>query len=251
LFIDFKGKEFMMRRLILGLALGLLMILCMLQESYADRRSYVWTYEYQTLPQGMSEIEYYGTIKVPDTNDPGIKTFEHWLEYEYGVTNHFDLALYQMWRTKDKREEVDTKYDGMKLRARYRFGEKGQYFLDPLFYAEYKRSAEHHDPHQLELKVILAKDIGNFNIAYNHILSQALESDGVTESEYALGIKYKVNNRFSAGLESKGSYLSDKYYFGPTFSFGFRKFWISAGLVSAMHKRADDLQVRVIAGMPF
>jgi hypothetical protein len=116
---------------------------------------------------------------------------------------------------------------------------------------EYKRSAKTHDPHQLELKVILAKDIGNFNIAYNQILNQALESDGITESEYALGIKYKLNNRFSLGMESKGSYLSDKYYFGPTFSLGFRKFWVSAGLVSAMHKRADDLQVRVIAGIPF
>lgn len=240
-----------MNKVILGLAFSLMIILGITQDSFADRRSYVWTYEYQTMPKGMSEVEYYDTMKMPDTNDSGIKTFEHWIEYEYGVTNHFDLALYQMFKTKDKREEVDTKYDGTKLRARYRFGEKGRYFLDPLLYVEYKRSAKHHDPHQLELKVILAKDIGNFNIAYNQILNQALESDGVTESEYALGIKYKLNNRFSFGMESKGSYLSDKYYFGPTFSFGFRRFWIAAGFVSAMHKRADDLQVRVIAGIPF
>lgn len=229
----------------------LFLILGFAQESFADRRSYVWTYEYQTMPKGMSEIEYYDTIKVPDTNDPGIKTLEHWIEYEYGVTNHFDLAVYQMFKTKDKREEFDTKYDGTKVRARYRFGEKGQYFVDPLLYVEYKRSAKHHDPHQVELKVILAKDIDNFNIAYNQILNQALESDGITESEYTLGINYKLNNWFSLGMESKGSYLSDKYYFGPTFSFGFRKFWITAGVVSSMHKRADDLQARVIAGIPF
>ncbi len=241
-----------MRSVILSsLTIGVFLVLGITQDSFADRRSYVWTYEYQTLPKGMSEVEYYETMKMPDTNDSGIKTFEHWIEYEYGVTNHFDLAVYQMWKTKDKREELDTKYDGTKVRARYRFGGKGQYFLDPLLYVEYKRSAKRHDPHQLELKAIIAKDIGRFNIAYNQILNQALESDGITESEYAIGIKYKLNNRFSLGMESKGSYLSDKYYFGPTFSFGFRKFWVSAGFVSAMHKRADDLQARMIVGIPF
>jgi len=240
-----------MNKIILGLTFSSMIIFVITQNSYADRRGYVWTYEYQTMPRGMSEVEYYGTMKMPDTNDPGIKTLEYWIEYEYGVTNHFDLALYQMFKTKGKREEVDTKYDGTKLRARYRFGEKGKYFLDPLLYVEYKRNAKHHDPHQLELKIILAKDIGHFNIAYNQILNQALESDGITESEYALGIKYKLNNWFSLGMESKGSYLSDKYYLGPTFSFGFKRFWIAAGFVSSMHRRADDLQVRVIAGIPF
>lgn len=57
-------------------------VLVLTQDSFADRRSYVWTYEYQTLPKGMSEIEYYDTVKIPDTNDSSIKTLEHWVEYE-------------------------------------------------------------------------------------------------------------------------------------------------------------------------
>lgn len=236
---------------LLGLAVGLFLILGLTKNSYADRRSYVWTYEYQTMPKGMSEIEFYETLKLPDTNDTDIKTLEHWVEYEYGVTDRFDAAIYQMWKTNDKRNEIDTKYDGTKLRARYRFGEKGRYFVDPLVYAEYKRSAKSHDPHALELKLILAKDIGNFNIAYNQILNQALERHGVTESEYALGLSYKLNNRLSIGLESKGSYLKDKYYYGPTISVSGKRFWVAVGAAWAMHKRADDLQVRLIAGIPF
>ena len=156
-----------------------------------------------------------------------------------------------MWKTKDKRDEGDTKYDGTKVRARYRFGEKGQYFIDPLLYVEYIRSPEHHDPHEMELKLILAKDWGNFNIAYNQILEQELESDGVTESEYALGVSYKLNQQFSVGLESKGSYLADEYAAGPTVAFRSGKFWATAGFVMALHKRADDLQARVIVGVPF
>ncbi|MHC4542491.1 MAG: hypothetical protein ACYS74_22350, partial [Planctomycetota bacterium] len=34
--------------------------------AYADRRGYVWTYEYMTMPEGASELEYYLTTKVPD-----------------------------------------------------------------------------------------------------------------------------------------------------------------------------------------
>lgn len=226
-------------------------LLAAVNSVFADYRSYVWTYEYQTLPKGKGETEFYETIKIPDTNDPAIKTFEHWLEYEYGITDHFDLAVYQMWKTNDKREELDTQYDGTKVRGRYRIGEKGKHFLDTLLYAEYIRSARHHNPHELELKIILAKDIGDFNIAYNQILSQELESDGITESEYACGASYRLNHNFRVGIESKGSYLKDKYSLGPTISFKTKRFWVTAGFAAAMHKRADDVQVRVITGVPF
>lgn len=231
--------------------LGLSVFLGWAVFSFADARKFVWTYEYQTMPKGMSEVEYYETVKIPDTNDTAIKTLQHWLEFEYGITDHLDLAVYQMWKTKDKRDEIDTQYDGTKLRFRYRFAEKGQHFVDSLIYAEYEKSAESHEPHELELKLILAKEMGKFNIAYNEILNQELESDGITESEYALGISYNLNHRFSIGLESKGSYLSDTYYAGPTISFRAGRFWATAGFVSALHKRADDLQARVIVGRSF
>lgn len=238
-------------RYLLILLFGTMLLLGRAENLYADNRSYVWTYEYQTLPKGKSEIEFYETMKVADTNDTDLKTFEHWLEYEYGVTDNFDFAIYQMWKTQDKRAEFDTKYDGTKLRVRYRFGRKGQYLVDPLAYLEYKRSAKSHDPHKLELKLILAKDIGNFNFAYNQILNQALESDGITESEYALGISYALNYHWRLGLESKGSFLKDQYYWGPTVSFRSAKFWVALGAALGMHKRADDLQTRLIVGIPF
>ncbi len=233
------------------LGFGLFFFVIGVRFALADARSYVWTYEYQTMPKGKAEVEYYETVKVPDTNDPAIKTLEHWLEYEYGITDRLDTAIYFMWKTKDKRFEADTKFDMTKLRFRYRIGEKEELPLDTLLYAEYKRPARHHDPHKIELKVILAKDIGKVNLSYNQILNQDLESDGITESEYALGASYKVNDYIRLGMESKGSYLSDKYYFGPTVSFRTSQFWASAGFVSAMHKRADDLQARVIVGVPF
>ncbi len=235
----------------LGLAVVILALLVLAGSVFADDRSYVWTYEYTTLPKGMSEMEYYETAKIHDTNDIGIKTFQHWLELEHGLTDRLDLGIYQMWKTNDKRDEVDSKYGGTKLRFRYRFGEKGKYFVNPLLYAEFIRSAVRHDPGAIELKLILTKDFGNLNISYNQILEQVLSSYGKTESQYAVGASYWLGYKFKIAVESKGSFLADKYYWGPTISYRASKYWVAAGLVLAMHKRADDLQVRVIAGTPF
>lgn len=40
---------------------GLFVILCIAKYAYADNRSYVWTYEYMTMPKGTWESEYYFT----------------------------------------------------------------------------------------------------------------------------------------------------------------------------------------------
>jgi len=226
-------------------------VVTLAQVSFADERSYVWTYEYQNMHKGESEVEVYETVKIPKKSDSGIKTLEHWAEYEYGITDHFDLGIYQMWKTSDKRDNIGTRYDGTKLRARYRFGEKNQYFMDPLLYAEYKRSAKTNDPHEAELKLILAKDIGKFNIAYNQIINLVLESRGVAENEYAVGLSYKPNNRLSLGMESKGNYRTKKYYLGPTFALRLDKFWVATGLGVKVNERADDVQLRTIVGIPF
>ena len=64
----------------------------------ADRRSYVWTYEYQTMPKGVAEVEYYLTHKISDWHKYDDKnTWDHNVEFEYGLTDHWDVAIYQTW----------------------------------------------------------------------------------------------------------------------------------------------------------
>ena len=88
-----------MKRLVLICsALGFFIVFQPAQGILADGRSYVWTYEYHTTPKNMAEVEYYLTSKVPDKNDPGVNTWEHWLEFEYGLTDHWDISMYQMWK---------------------------------------------------------------------------------------------------------------------------------------------------------
>ncbi|MFH0941235.1 MAG: hypothetical protein V1840_05205 [Candidatus Omnitrophota bacterium] len=71
----------------------------------------------------------------------------------------------------------------------------------------------------IEAKLILAKDIGKFNFAYNQILKQEAERDGLTKHEYAAAFGYRLLPKLGIGLESKGNYTEDKYALGPTVSY--------------------------------
>lgn len=102
---------------------------------------------------------------------------------------------------------------------------------------------------KFEGKLILAKDIGRFNFAYNHIFEREIENDGEAEFSYALGISYEINPLLRLGLESKGNYIEGKYSWGPTISHGGR-LWVSFGLLFALTERTDDIQARVIIGIP-
>lgn len=234
------------------LVCSLLIVLGLAQDSFADTRSYVWTYEYMTMPKGMWEVEYYLTTEVPNINRSNINTLKQWLELEYGITNNWDVTIYQMWKFKNKRFENDSEYEGFKIRARYRIGNKGQFFVDPLIYIEYIRDATNwHKPNIGEIKLILAKDIDKLNVSYNQILKVPLESEGLAEWGYAIGASYAFNNYFRFGLESKGNYTKDKHAFGPTLSFVGKKFWISLGTAFGLNKKTDDFQTRMIVGIPF
>lgn len=221
--------------------------------SYADSRSYVWTYEYQTMPKGMWELEYYFTSVVPKLEESSVNTLKPQLELEYGITSHWDVAMYQMYKINNKETETDSKYDGFKIRTRYRFGEKGQFIVDPLIYLEYIRDPDFHQPNVIEGKLVLAKDIGALNISYNQIFERNLDQRGKTASEYAAGVSYQVMPALRLGIESKGSYSQRETALGPTLSwsgslFG-KNLFVDLGAAWGVNKRTDDLQARMIVGI--
>ena len=120
--------------MLLGVVIGAMFLVCSAQ---ADRRAYVWTYEYMTMPKGAAEVEYYLTLKAPDWDDFDDKnTWEHQVEFEYGLTDHWDVSIYQRWQHTNTDIDDKFEYTGTKLRTRYRFAEKGVYPVDVLAYLE-------------------------------------------------------------------------------------------------------------------
>ncbi len=218
----------------------------------ADRRGYVWTYEYMTMPKGTSELEYYLTTKVPDLHKYDDRnSWEHQLEYEYGLTDSWDIAVYQRWEQTTTPADDKFEYTGTKVRTRYRLGERGVYPLDVLLYVEYIRPDDSESPDVLEGKLILARDFGPLNVAYNQIIAEGLNHDGETEHEYAAGVGYEFNPAWKLGVESTGNLTEDKYYMGPTASWAGQRFWVALGALRGLNDRSDDLRVRLIAGFPF
>jgi len=199
----------------------------------------------------MWELETYVTSEVPNMHKSNINSVKPQLELEYGVTDRLDLAMYQMWEHKNTTSGASSEYDGFKIRARYRLGEKGKHFVDPELYFEYIRDDDFSKPNVGEMKLILAKDIGDFNLSYNQIIERSLENDGKTNHEYAIGASYGFLADFKLGLESKGSYNEREYAIGPTISWVNSKFWVSLGAAFGLNKRTDDLQTRMIVGIPF
>ena len=131
-----------------------------------DSRSYVWTYEYKTMERGRAEFEHYLTFKAPKMDSlAGSVTTVHNIEFEFGMNDKFDFSIYQNF---EQPADGAFQYSGYKLRARYKFGEKNQYLMDPLLYFEYKGKPDF-TKHVLEWKLILAKDFESFHYAINPV----------------------------------------------------------------------------------
>ncbi len=218
-------------------------------EVLADKRSYVWTYEYQTMEKGKAEVEIYFTLSSPDLKKiKGNIGSEHMIELEVGMTERFDFSIYQIF---NQNPNEGLKYNGFKLRSRYKFGEKGKYIFDPLIYIEYKGVPDFSD-HVIEFKLILARDIGRFNISLNPIFELEREDEWEFNPEYAIGMSYEISRLFRVGFEAKGS--ENGHYIGPVISHGREDLWVTLGSafhIGEINKGNPEFQIRMLVGIGF
>src|SRR3954466_8781714 len=64
----------------------------------ADRRTLIRAYEYMTHPQGNLELEVWNDVEAPVSGGVDWATTVHRIELECGLTDHWDLALYHVFR---------------------------------------------------------------------------------------------------------------------------------------------------------
>jgi hypothetical protein len=219
----------------------------LMDDALADQRSYVWTYEYMTLPRGEAEIETYFTLSTPDKGEfEGNVSTEHRIELEVGMTDRFDFGIYQIF---SQAPGENLEYKRFQVRSRYRIGEKGKYFVDPLVYVEYKAVPDFSE-HGLEAKLILARDFGRLNVSVNPIVEFEFEDENEIETEYTVGTSYLVNEFLRVGIEAKGGEAG--HYVGPVISHGNENFWValgSAANVGSVDEGRAEFQARMLLGM--
>lgn len=213
----------------------------------ADHRKFVWTYEFMTMPKGMSELESYTTFESSDADDmENTTTTKLNLEFEVGMNDDFDFAVYQKFTQSPGKSLI---YDGFKLRARHKLAKEGSFFMDPLIYLEYQNKPGFKD-HVFEPKLILSKEYKKFTFSINPYCEiEKEDSELEIKPKYALALGYEVSHLLNIGVESVGS--EDGNYIGPTIAHGLENAWMGFG---ALHKIGNvtsgkpEIQVRLILG---
>jgi hypothetical protein len=236
----------------------------------ADRRAYGVTYEAVTAPRGEVDVESWSTF-APDgevEGGPSSRGIREMIELEYGITDHWDIALYNML---DMITSGDTEsgYAGFKLETRYRPTDRGEWLVDPVFYLEAQQLFRGDADQKIEAKLIVAKDLGNLNLAGNLAVEEERLSDKTwnTEVEYAFGASYALSPALSIGAELFGkaekaetemdTEIENRSWVGPAVSWAaggrgvLSGVWVTLAGGAGLGGEADPYYARAIVGFQF
>ena len=178
----------------------------------AHLRDYLVTQPYYTTRQGECEIELHNDMNFSEADNDESYNSKHQLELEYGVTNHLQLAYYEVYawdRPKDWQREA------FKIEAKLRLFEAGQLPVDVALYSEYENPNGHRRVHSdvVENKAILSKDFGAWNVAGNFVFEKQVNRHRHWEFSYTLATSYGLTPRVRLGLELQET-LGDSDEFG-------------------------------------
>jgi hypothetical protein len=249
----------------LGAALVAVAVLAS-SEARADRRAYGTTYEAVTAPRGEIDLETWTTFAPEGEVDggPSSRGLREMIEIEYGITDHWDAALYNMVDMITS-GDTDSGYSGFKIETRYRPTDRGEWIVDPVFYLEFQQLFRGDANQKYEAKLILAKDIGKVNIAANLALEEERTTDPAwnTEVEYAVGTSYALSPAWIVGAELFGKAekeemeIENRSWVGPTISWAgsgsgaLHGVWVTLAAGAGLGGEADPYYARAIVGFQF
>ena len=234
----------------------------------ADPRPF--TFSNDTYPMGKGDWEYeqWVTWRVSKEDESDYQRFDFRHEFEFGVTDTFDIAVYlPTWRYEDSEEFSGTRFGSVDV-------EGIVYLSNPVtdavgigLYAEAKVGEESLG---FENKLLVQKDVGNWVFLYNLVLETELEGVFSTEEEnevagelkHTFGVSYAVAPGWFLGgegiVESAfadwSEYEGTTVYAGPAVSFQRNEnFWFTLTPTYQLTDNEDeaDFNVRLIAALRF
>jgi hypothetical protein len=252
---------------ITSIATAALAVALVASPARADRRAYTTTYEAVTAPKGELDVEMWSSYAHAGQllDGPASRGFRNMLELEYGITDRWDMALYNLIDVTS--DSTTSGYAGAKLETRYRLLPAGSWIVDPILYfeAQYLRIGDARET--FETKLILARDQDAWNFAFNISLeAEHLVAGGWTpEVEYAVGVSRELAGpAMKLGLEAFGKTEKDPgaavetfAWAGPALSWatrfqrGMEGIWVTLGGGHGLTDESDAWYGRLIVGLQF
>jgi hypothetical protein len=216
----------------------------------ATPRSLPFTYPYDTLPAGASELEQYVDViptRVPreraDGTVEGVLGHRYALqtEFEYGITDRLEAAFYVVFRQAASVGAGSLHLQGIKQRLRYRLANDHEW---PVGAAVYFEVAEFSDEIELEQKLILGRRFGRLQLLANLwfeeeryfqtketklIYNPTAGATWEISPRVIVGLEYWVRGRFDGGAASTDAPTSAHHYLGPTLLLQGESMWLSVG----------------------
>lgn len=246
-----------------GTLCGLGATLALVSLTEAGSRRFAYSYETTTMAAGAMELESWVTWKTNKDSDPDFERFDIRHEFEYGVTDRFQLALYFAdWRyEKSSGQSGKTEFRDVAVEAIYNLTDPNTTPFGSALYGEVKGGD---DFIELEAKFLLQKNLGAWMFVYNIGAEIEWEDDYANDEAELMqsaGVSYQFNPSWSVGAEvlheiavpDVDTIGDSGVYLGPNASWRNKQFSLAVTGLWQVTSLADepDFQLRTIFSVDF
>ncbi len=231
----------------------------------ANDRRFSYVYETSVLSPGLREIETWNTYRTG--RNYYFRQIDQRVEYEFGVSKNLMSALYLNYSSAV--QDSNGVSAGGTLASTFSLGFSNEWkykmfdrVADPLglgFYGEFTVNPE---DVELEGKILIDKEMGNFLFAFNGVVERGWETEfenGETNTkldltaEFDLGFSYAFDHNFSAGIEFQninefdgGELEHSPIFGGPVFSYSTEGWWVTATVLPQIASFAGATNGRLV-----
>ena len=205
------------------------------------------------------------TWKTDKQDDSSFDRFDFRHEFEFGITDNFQLAIYVAdWRYEDGKsvDKDRARYQNSAVELIYQLSDP---VVDPLGLALYGEVKLGDEKFVLEGKILAQKDIGAWTVGYNATFEAEWEGDSYEQDKaevaQSLGVSYQIDPTLSVGAELLHEVEFDDWeetghnilYFGPNAAYRADGWWAT---VTQLFQISDqdgeaDFQTRLIFAIDF
>lgn len=219
--------------------------------AHADVRSFTYTYEYSTVPEGDTTVELWHTQTRASSAAGSPHLYQGILEIEHGLTEKWDAGFYMVLEETAGSSPMTSAALGLaraKVESRYRLADRGEWPIDTMLFLDLAKEFGESNYSVLG-KLVGARDFGDLTFAANvgggRLMGKDIDDRWLLA--WAAGATYQAHPRLRLGVETWGVYddsqlatRANTVYadMGPSLCFiASPRFWVAMTLGFAITER--------------